>query len=40
MKTFIEHVINVQELRMDRELQTILNAHAKDYKAFIDSFCE
>ena len=36
MKTFIEHTINEQELRMDRELQKILKAHAKDYKAFKD----
>ena len=36
MKSFIEHVINEQELRMDRDLQNILRAHAKDYKAFKD----
>mgnify|MGYP000169748987 CR=1 FL=1 len=36
MKTFIEHVIVEQELRMDRELNTIIRAHAKDYKAFMD----
>ena len=36
MRSFIEHVITEQELRMDRDLQTILRAHAKDYKAFKD----
>ena len=34
MRTFIEHVIIEQELRMDRELQNILMIHAKDYKLF------
>ena len=34
MKTFIEHVIIEQELRMDRELQKILKIHSKDYRSF------
>ena len=36
MRTFIEHVIVEQELRMDRELNKSIKAHAKDYKAFMD----